>query len=104
MRKVIGGKVYDSETAEEVGSYDNGMGTRDFNHYNETLYKTKNGRYFLCGSGGAASHYAKQCGSNTTCGGSRLIPHSEEDALRWCENNNVAVEEIETHFGKQEEA
>lgn len=49
MRKIFEGKVYNTETAEEVGYYENGRSKSDFNYYAASLYRTKKGRFFLQG-------------------------------------------------------
>ena len=48
MKKVIRGRVYDTETAQEIGSTCGGGENRtDFHYWEETLYKKKTGEYFL---------------------------------------------------------
>ena len=50
MKKIIEGRVYNTETAKLLGefSYSN---RRDFNYFSEKLYRTKSGAYFLYGEG-----------------------------------------------------
>src|SRR3990172_2422569 len=69
MKKVIDGKIYNTETAELLHEWDNGMYGNDFGRCEEALYRTKKGAYFIAGEGGAMSRYARSCGSNSTCGG-----------------------------------
>lgn len=103
MKKIIGGKRYNTETAEEIASFGNGLGTRDFRNYDETLYKTKNGNWFLAGEGGPMTKYAEPCG-DMMCGGSDIIPLGPDEALAWLESHNEA-DAIDTHFAdKIEEA
>lgn len=45
MRKVINGKVYDTETAHEVGYWYNGWGGNDYR--STTLYRKRTGEYFV---------------------------------------------------------
>ena len=59
MKKMICKKVYDTETAElikkqTVGQFGDPAG------YEESLYKTADGYYFLYVNGGADSKYAKE--------------------------------------------
>ena len=56
MKKVINGALYDTSTAKLLGedSYSN---PGDFQHWVETLYRTKSGKYFLHGKGGAMTKY-----------------------------------------------
>ena len=44
MKKIIDGKVYNTETADSIGSYWNGYDPRDFHYEELTLYKTKKGQ------------------------------------------------------------
>lgn len=79
MRKttVFEGKkhIYDTSKAEALGN-------RAFSYYGdpagyeETLYKTKGGLYFMWGMGGADSPYAA---------GEDIRPVSEADAKAWLE-------------------
>jgi len=98
MKKVINGKVYNTETAEEVGSWSNGCNGGDFDQCSESLYKSKAGQYFLAGSGGARSKYSKSCDQNSTCGSNGMELLSEDEALVWCEEHDVDAEEIAKHF------
>ena len=86
MKKIINGKMYNTETATEVGNYWNGLSQRDFNHVNETLYRKKTGEFFLYGEGGPMSRYSESCGNNSWTGGERIIPLSEKEAKKWAED------------------
>ena len=87
MKKVIDGKMYNTETAEQLGEYWNGLGHSDFNRCYEVLFKTKKGNYFLYGEGGAASKYAKYAGRYAS-EGSDVIECSPEEAMEWLSDNN----------------
>lgn len=102
MKKIINGKKYDTETATKVAEYWNGRSTRDFYYLYEELYRKKTGEFFLFGSGGAATNYAMQCGSNTWCGNQCIIPLSVEAAKKFAEKNCTA-DEYEKIFGEVEE-
>lgn len=97
MKKIIEGKVYNTETAEEIGSFWNGLGGNDFRNLNESLYKTKKGAWFLYGQGGAMTRWSESNG-NTTWGSSGIMVLSEESARRWCETHDIDAETIERHF------
>ena len=43
MKKIIGGKKYDAQTAEHLAYYDNGRYPNDFRWFEETLYRTAKG-------------------------------------------------------------
>ena len=55
MKKIINGKLYDTETAKLIGRSYHGEGPRDFRHYSEELYRKRTGEYFLYGEGGPMS-------------------------------------------------
>lgn len=59
MKKIICKKVYDTETAEIVKKQTYGF-FGDPAGYEETLYKTAEGYYFLYVNGGAESKYVKE--------------------------------------------
>jgi hypothetical protein len=91
MRKVIGGKVYDTDTAEEVcKGRDRGYSITDFDYVSETLYRTANGRWFLAGEGGPRTGYAESAGQNWSRGGQNIHPLSAGEALEWMEENAPA--------------
>jgi hypothetical protein len=85
MKKIINKKLYDTETAQEIGNGDNGLGPRDFGYFDETLYRKRTGEFFLYGYGGPASKYAESCGQNQWSGGEKIIPLSVEAAMEWAE-------------------
>lgn len=101
MKKVINGKMYNTETAMLVGSWDNGLYGNDFGSCSEDLYKKKTGEFFLCGSGGPMSKYAVRCGNNTS-GSTTITPMTEKEARIWAEQK-LSGEEYETIFGETEE-
>lgn len=103
MKKIIGGKVYDTETAKRMGFYSNGGGWRDFNHIEETLYRKKTGEFFLFGEGGPATRYAEPEGQNSWSGGSRIMPMTYDEAREWAEKN-LDADEYEEIFGTIEES
>lgn len=97
MKKIINGKRYNTETAEALAKWNNGLGPRDFNHVYETLYRTPNGNYFLFGEGGPASRYARAVGQNSWSGSSEIIPLTPNEAAAWCERTD-SVETLEEYF------
>lgn len=64
MKKVINGKMYNTETATRIASWDNGIYGNDFKSCEEDLYLSKKGQYFVAGSGGAMSSYAQSYGNS----------------------------------------
>ena len=103
MKKIINGKLYNTDTADMLGEYWNGLPCGDFNKVDEALYRTKKGAYFIAGSGGALTHYARRCGDNSQCGGEGLRAVTEQEAREWMEVHCTADEYIEA-FGDTQEA
>ncbi len=101
MKKVISGALYDTETAKLLGedSYSN---PGDFQYWVETLYRTKSGKYFLHGKGGAMTKYAVSVGLNEWSGGEKIIPLDLESAQAWAEEHLDGDEYIRA-FGEPEE-
>ena len=101
MKKVINGALYDTETAKPLGedSYSN---PGDFQHWVETLYRTKSGKYFLHGKGGAMTKYAVCVAQNEWSGGEKIIPLDLDSAQKWAEEHLDGDEYIRA-FGEPEE-
>ena len=98
MKKIIKGKVYDTDTAKQVGScWWNDAPTGDFASVNETLFVKKTGEYFLDGEGGPMTKYAVRDGSNWSSG-QELIPLAIEEAREWAEEK-LTADEYESEFG-----
>lgn len=97
MKKIIDGKLYDTETAKEMAS-DSYLYPRDFGHWVETLYKKRTGEYFLHGIGGPASKYAESCGQNQWSGGQKIIPLTYEAARAWAEEH-LDADDYQEIFG-----
>lgn len=98
MKKIINGKKYDTDTAQELASWDNGGGWRDFHHCEETLYRKKTGEFFLFGEGGPMTKYAVSQGQNSWSGGSKIIPLTHETARQWAEEH-LDGDDYEAIFG-----
>ena len=101
MKKVISGALYDTETAKLLGedSYSN---PGDFQYWVETLYRTKSGKYFLHGEGGALTKYAVCVAQNECSGGEKIIPLDLDSAQKWAEEHLDGDEYVRA-FGEPEE-
>lgn len=97
MKKIINGKVYDTTTAELLGSWSN-MSDRSFDRIDETLYRKRTGEFFLHGEGGPMSRYAVQIEQNSWRGGEKISPLSWDDARSWVESH-LNSEDYERIFG-----
>lgn len=97
MKKIINGTRYDTTKAIEIGSFSSPHNCTDFQYWEATLYRTKNGRFFLAGEGGAMSRYGTPVSGGMGYG-ERLEPMSREDALEWAERY-LDADDAEKHFG-----
>ena len=102
MKKIINGKVYNTETAKQMAFWCNAGSWRDFHHFEETLYRKKTGEYFLFGEGGPMTKYAISTGQNSWSGGEKIIPLDYDNACRWAEEH-LDGDEYEAIFGPVEE-
>jgi len=98
MKRVIEGKTYNTDTATLIGeaSYGN---HGDFHAWEEALYRTQKGAFFLVGSGGARTRWGEKVSQNTWSGGEGMEALTPENALIWAEAHNVDADTIAEHFG-----
>lgn len=101
MKKIINGRMYNTDTAQSLASFESGR-PGSFENYYEVLFRKKNGEFFLYGEGSCLTKYAVQIDSNNVSGGSAIEPMSEYEARVWMEENASAEEYIEV-FGEPEE-
>lgn len=102
MKKIINGKVYDTETATLMASWENMYDVRNFSYVEERLYQKKTGEFFLYGYGGPSTKYAKTVGQNTWTGGEKIMPLSYEAAKEWTEEH-CDGDKYEEIFGEIDE-
>lgn len=100
MKKIINGKLYDTDTAKRIGSDTGNEGS--FAYWHEELYVKRTGEYFLYGEGGAASRYAQQIEQNSWSGGEKIIPLSYGAARKWAEDH-LDADRYQEVFGVIEE-
>lgn len=101
MKKVVQGILCDTKTANRIGGYEYSSGG-DFAHYEEALYRTKSGKYFLHGEGHAASPYAKKVAQSEWAPGEAIKLLPPEAARQWAEDHLDAGEYIAA-FGEPDE-
>lgn len=102
MKKIITGKVYDTNTAKELASWENTPDVRDFSRFVETLYQKRTGEFFIHGVGGPSSRYAVSAGLNCWSGGEKIIPMSYDAARDWAEDH-LDADDYEAIFGEVSE-
>ena len=101
MKKIINGKMYNTETATEVYSWSNGRGWSDFRCEHDKLYRKKTGEFFLWGEGGPMTRWAESDGDGLTAG-SGIIPFTVDEAKEFLERHD-ATDEYIALFGEPEE-
>lgn len=102
MKKIINGKVYNTESAEFIASHQTAgrqLGI-DFDAVYEALYKTKRGAYFLVGEG-FNMPWGKSDG-NGFCYGENIVALTEQETLEWCEKRQIDPDDIEGEFQVEE--
>jgi hypothetical protein len=87
MRAVIEGRRYDTETADLIARWSYGDGPQDWHHVQEKLYRTRQGSWFIAGSGGARSKYRVSTAQRTWYPGERIDALSSDEALEWLETH-----------------
>ncbi|MCZ7405399.1 MAG: hypothetical protein O8C67_10790 [Candidatus Methanoperedens sp.] len=86
MKKIIDGKVYNTETAECVANENKSL--NNFYSTSEALYRTKSGNWFLLGESSAGGKYGRSRG-NTLSGGEDIRALTPEQVIRWAEDAEI---------------
>ncbi len=102
MKRVIDGKVYNTQTAQLIDEVAASCPCTDFAYWEESLYKTKKGRFFVAGEGGPMSRWSQAIDSNSWSGGAGMKVLTESEALEWCEENGIDADIIAEHFEVEE--
>ena len=98
MKKIINGKLYDTDTAKSLGYDSHPGGPRDFHYWHEELFQKRTGEFFLHGEGGPMSRYAQSRGQNEWSGGEKIIPLSYKAAAEWAEEH-LSADDYQQIFG-----
>jgi len=97
MKLIINSIIYDTDAADKITS----MRHKTNNHSNwfqEELYTTENGRWFIAGEGGLHSHYAIDEGDGNMIGGAKITPLTIPEAMQWLEKHRK-YDILEEFFG-----
>ena len=97
MKKIIDGKVFDSEKAELICEryYSN---RSDFRFEYTRLSVTKAGNFVLWGEGGAMSRWREKVEQNTWSGGEGAYRVDRGTALQFAEDCGAKPDDIAKHF------
>lgn len=101
MKKIINGKLYNTDTAKRLSEWVNDI-TDNLHWVSETLYQKQRGEFFLHGEGGPSSKYAESIGQGNWSSGEKIIPLSYEAAQAWAEEY-LDVNAYQAAFGPVEE-
>ena len=97
MKKIVGGKRYNTETAEELIAWGNQYYRSDPRWCRETLYRTLKGAFFIHGEGGSMSPYFTPSENNKNGDGETILPVNEVEAMEWMEKKGME-DDIELYF------
>jgi hypothetical protein len=86
LKKIINAIVYNTNTAKKIASVHHKTNNHS-NWFQEELYTTENGRWFIAGEGGSHSHYAIDEGEGNMNGGSDLLPRTIPETMSWLEKH-----------------
>lgn len=91
MKTIIGGSVYNTETAVYIAwFFTGGTSYQDFNYIEQKLYQTKKWNFFLYICGGARTEYASHCG-NSSSYGEKIEKMDIEKISAWIEKNSICL-------------
>lgn len=103
LRRISNGKLYNTQTARHLARFSHDPVEHWFS-FEEELYQTKNGGFFLTAEGLGGSPYGyKQAHNNEYVRGHVLLPLTDEQAKKWLEIRELLEEYIEI-FGCPDEA
>lgn len=99
MKKIINGKLYNTETARMIGTWCNGTDRSDLSWVEETLHQKKTGEFFFHGVGGPNTRYAQQTDDTHWSGGEAITLVGYEDARQWAEDH-LTADQYQAVFGE----
>jgi hypothetical protein len=100
MKKVIHGKLYDTNNAKMIVRHESSPPEEGSSALMETLYRTRQGNWFLHGRGGTGARWSRYTDNSYVFG--EDIETLSEDAVReWCESREIDVASIAQYFDTQ---
>lgn len=100
MKFILDRKLYDTDKAQEIGSYERNHGSMDYIH--ETLYRSPKGVFFLVGEGGANTQYAEHLDNNMRGSGKGAHLIDMGEALDWCAMHDINIDIVGKYFDIEE--
>ena len=102
MRKIISGKVYNTETATLLAEHDNGLPYSDFKFRVGKLFRTQKGAFFVYNQGGAFTDMSVSVGNNGRGGSSDITALTESEAMElaseWHAERLIGADELEAVY------
>ena len=91
MKRIIGGKTYNTETAEHILTNTSGLLRGDAYYRCETLYRTKRGAYFLHVEGGGYTELGDPVPKShmTFNSGQKIVPMAADEAREWLKQHGA---------------
>ena len=83
MKKYINNRLYDTDTAFEIDTYENRYYDFDCRYIKETLYQKRNGEWFLLAQGGSWTKYRQPRKRGGFSGSTVIVPLSIDKAKEW---------------------
>ena len=99
MKKIINGKLYNTDTARQVGTWSNSADCNDLSWVEESLYQKKTGEFFLHGQGGPNTRYAQQLEASHWTSGETISLVSYDSARQWAEDH-LTADQYQAVFGE----
>ena len=102
MKAIINGLRFDTAKARHVGWASASCPRTDFSYWEADLYRTpRSGRYFLAGSGGPMTRWARKVDGGSRSGGSGIQQLDLDEARDWAEQY-LTADQIEAGFAIEE--
>lgn len=76
---------YNTNTARLIGTHSSGLPTDNPHYYTVSLYRQKDGEYFMVGEGGPESQYGREGKDGGMLSGRRSFSVPEAEARKWME-------------------
>ena len=83
MKKYINSRLYDTDKAFEIDTYENHYYDFDCRYIKETLYQKQNGEWFLFAQGGSWTKYRQPRKRGGFSGSTVIVPLSIDMAKDW---------------------
>lgn len=99
MKKIINGKLYNTDTARQVGTWSNSADCNDLSWVEESLYQKKTGEFFLHGQGGPNTRYAQQLEASQWTSGETISLISYDSARQWADDH-LTADQYQAVFGE----